>query len=131
MTRIELRLSNGYVMGWWVCNSCARQHSASRECFDPRRGRVELLPLVCIGHLRNGRPLFMPRPEWQLILMGFGAETDETFDRFDDALDADAFRYQLIADHQRAWDGIVTGETRAFDQVEDLPAFAQILRLSA
>jgi hypothetical protein len=82
---------------------------------------TELLRLVPIGKLRNGRVLYMPEPEFLVILK-------ECYLRPGGFTFAAECIAVLVRDQQRVYDAIVTGETRPFE-ARELPAFATIMRL--
>jgi hypothetical protein len=95
--------------GWIrrACNDCGRQHTGEIRCYDSAAAHVELLPMVLLGRLDNGDAIYMPAPEWQIILASFGADARGHFGRLEDAERALAFRRRLVADHQRTRDLIL------------------------
>lgn len=99
-----------------------------------KRSEGALIRLVAIGKLRNGRVLYMPEPELRVI----GREAISPIIRFafgDEAAIEFASGYMdqlldlFVADQQRVYDAILTGECAPFE-ARQLPTFAQILRWS-
>jgi len=88
-------------------------HPPEWQCFDRRAARVELIRLVEIGRLRNGRPLYLPEPDLCLIV-----------DDIEECLEV------FVADQQRIWDAIM-GERNAPFVARELPTSAALLRGAA
>jgi hypothetical protein len=98
--------------------ACAIEAITWRKAFEDETC-VALQRLVMIGKMRNGRELFMPAAEFCLILDEI-VRAEESFDDF---------CATLVADHQRVYDAILTGETRPFE-ARALPTLATFLRHS-
>jgi hypothetical protein len=103
-----------------------------------------LVRLVEIGRLRNGRPIYLPEPEVRIIeldaaLTAYESERVEMMDSlFGEFASFLLWRKKkqritrvvfalFVADHQRVWDAITTGQPRPFDACL-LPTWAAILR---